>query len=43
MLHGEALLALPVERWLSATPTDPEYLRRPDALRAVVEAARAMR
>ena len=43
VLHGEALLALPVERWLSATPTDPEYLRRPDALRAVVEAARAMR
>ena len=39
--HGSALLALPIERWLSAIETDPEWLRHPEALRRTVEDARA--
>lgn len=43
VLHGEALLALPIERWLSSTESDPPWLRQPEALRDALTAARAPR
>lgn len=43
VLHGEALLLLPIERWLSAVESDPEWLRHPEALRRTVAEARAPR
>ncbi len=43
VLHGEALLLLPIERWLSAVESDPEWLRHPEALRRTVADARASR
>jgi tetratricopeptide (TPR) repeat protein len=43
VLHGEALLQLPIERWLSAVESDPEWLRHPEALRRTVAEARSPR
>lgn len=41
--HGEALLALPAERWASTAEQEPAWLRRPEALREAVSQARVPR
>lgn len=43
VLHGEALLLLPEDRWVSSHESEPAWLRSPEALRTVIEAARAAR
>jgi hypothetical protein len=41
--HGEALLALPAAQWVTATETDPAWLRSPEALGEALKAARGPR